>query len=432
MTNALTDVLRSVVAACTPNGTDDPTWDMTGAASTLAAAKKAKATSGDPGVAWLAKRLTPKSVGYGWRQGGPDLLLQTCLRAPEDTGLPAAAEALLDAWPRPVLAPVFMTPTEWDKATLKARRMPQDYATDVAFSDDGTLALASGGRGVARYSLADGTLEGFWSSGQAVALTASLSRDGTLSAVVKKAREGRLVRVPAAGGKPEVTALGDVVSWALRRDGSALAVVCDRTFEGGIAVRTEALPPGEVLELSVWELPGSAKPRRVLRRLLHERFGSYAPCLSFDARGRLYLDGDASLERLAGDAWSVDARWELPGVLSAIEHAPSGGRLLVTARDATHEASYLLVGAEGGGVEATWKAAGSFLDEERVVGGMVYGAWVANGATGEVIAGAQFPHYVRAFAAPGGRVVTVAAPGNDPGPVEVFELRPPAALTPPR
>lgn len=427
MTNALTDVLRAAVDACAPNATDPPSWDMAGAASAIAAAKRAKATSGDPGVAWLAKRLTPKTAGYGWRQGGPDLLLQTCLRAPEDTGLPAAAEALLDAWPRPVLAPVFRMPTEWDKATLKAMRRPQDYSTDVAISDDGTLALASGGRGVARYSLADGSLEGFWSSGQAFALAASLSRDGTLSAVVKKGREGRLARVPAAGGKPEVTSLGDLVSWALRRDGGALAVVCDRTFEGGIAARAEALPPDEVLELSVWELPRSAKPRRALRRLLPERFGSYAPCLSFDARGRLYLDGDRGLERLAGDGWGVEARWALPGVLSAIEHSPSGARLLVTARDATHEASHLLVDAESGRVEATWKGAGSFLDEELVVGGMVYGAWVARGATGEVIAGAQFPHYIRAFAAPGGRVVTIASPGNDPGPVEVFELRRPRA-----
>lgn len=427
MTNALTHVLRTVVDACSLNGTDPPTWDMAGAASTLAAAKKAKGTSGDPGVAWLAKRLTPKNAGWGWRQGAPDLLLQTCLRAPEDTGLPAAAEALLDAWPAPVLAPVFRMPTEWDKATLKIKRMPQDYATDVTFSADGTLALVSGGRGVARYSLADGALEGFWSSGQAIALSASLSRDGTLAAVVKKGREGRLVRVPAAGGKPEVTPLGDLASWALRRDGSALAVVCDRTFEGGIQVRTEPLPPGEVLEVSVWELPGSAKPRRVLRRLLPERLGTYAPCLSFDARGRLYLDGDSGLERLAGDGWSVEARWELPGVLSAIEHSPSGGRLLVTARDAAHEPSYLLVDTESGRIETTWKSAGSFLDEELVVGGMGYSAWVARGVTGEVIAGAQFPNYVSAFAAPGGRVVTIAAPGNDPGPVEIFELRRPRA-----
>lgn len=423
MTSALTDVLRSAIDACTPDATDPPSWDMAGAASTIAAAKKAKATSGDPGVAWLAKRLTPKTAGYGWRHGGPDLLLQTCLRAPEDTGLPAAAEALLGAWPRPVLAPVFRMPTEWDRATLKSQRSPQDYATDVTFSDDGALALASGGRGVARYRLADGALDGFWSSGQAIALTASLSRDGTLSVVTKKAREGRLVRVPAAGGKPEVTPLGDVVSWALRRDGGALAVVCDRTFEGGISVRTEALPPDEVLELTVWELPASAKPRRALRRLLRERPGSYAPCLSFEPRGRLYLDGDDGLERLAGDGWSVDARWEHPGVLLAIEHSPSGERLLVTARDAAHEATHLLLGADTGRVEATWKTAGSFLDEALVVGGAAYGAWVARGATGEVLARAQFSHYVRAFAAPGGRVVTVAAPGNDPGPVEVFELR---------
>ena len=166
MANAITDVLRAAVDACVPTATEPPDWDMAGAASAIAAAKKSKATSSDPGVAWLAKRLTAKTAGYGWRHGGPDMLLQNCLRAPEDTGLPAAAEALLDAWPRPVLAPLFRMPTEWEKATLKARRMPQDYSTDVAISEDGTLALASGGRGVARYSLADGSLEGFWSSGQ--------------------------------------------------------------------------------------------------------------------------------------------------------------------------------------------------------------------------------------------------------------------------
>jgi hypothetical protein len=428
MTNALTIVLRAAVDACRPDPTDPNLWQMTGAASALAAAKKAKATAGDPGVAWLAKRLTPKSAMYSDRvHGGPDLMLQECLRAPVDTGLPAAAEALLDAWPRFVMAPVFRMPTEWDKAKLKAERMPQDFAVDASLSADGSLALVSGGRGVARYRLSDGALDAFWSSGQSTAFEASLSREGTLAAVVKKRREGKLVRVREADAKPEVTPLGDVVRHALRRDGGALAVVCDRTFEGGISVRNEPLPPGEVFELSVWALPEAAKPRRVLRRLMPEGVGADPPALSFDAQGRLYVDGPDGLERLSGDAWGADACWTLPGAVSSIEHAPSGARLLVTVRDAAHESKHLLVDAATGRVEATWLAAGSFLDEALVVCGSGYRASVVRGATGEPVAKATFTRYVRAVAAPGDRVVVIPAPGNDPGPVEVFEVRRPKA-----
>lgn len=427
MTNPLADLLRSVVDRCIARSTAPATWDMTAAATALAAAKKARGTAGDPGVAWLAKRLTPKTALYGWQHGGPDMILQECLRAPQDTGLPAAAEVLLDAWRTPVLVPVFRTPTEWDKAKLKAERMPQDHVAALNLSADGTLALASGGRGVARYRLSDGALDAFWASGRSAAYGASLSRAGTLAAVVKSSRDGRLVRVREADGNPEVTPLGDVVSHALRRDGGALAVVCDRTFEGGISVREEPLPPDEVLELSVWELPEAGKPRRVLRRRMPERPMGYRPEVSFDARGRLYLDAPEGLERLTGDAWSVESRWPLPGVVSAIGHSPSGARLLVTVNDESYRSTHLLLDADTGRVEATWMAGGTFLDEDLMVDGRGFTVTVTRGATGELVARADLPHYVRALAAPGGRVVAAPSPGNDPGPVEVLELRRPHA-----
>lgn len=435
-TDALTTVLRDVIAGCRATASPGQ-FEMQDAAAALAAAKKARATKDLAGVAWLARIFTPRNATLGWSFGGPDLLLQTALRAPLATGLPQAAEGLARDWPRAVLLPRLRLEAELDKTAYREQRAPHEYTSSLTIAADGAHAVAAGGSFATVWRLADGALAATHKFGRATLHHARRLADGTVLAIGHEAPRAVAVYRHANGKHARVAMLGDVSAASLSVDGRFAAGVADRTFEPGVP-NDGSLADADRHEFRVWDLASGAVVARLRTPL--DPSATFMPSHAFHPDGRVLVAWDAHVVALAPDAaasapFREAARWPAQRVPRALALSPSGTRLLVDCNhwDAgTEVRAHLLLDARTGERLGEGAAFGAFLDEDTVVEARGHTLRVVALRTGDEVARAHFFHYVVATAGPHGEVVTAARPGSDPGPVEVFELRRPAGAADPR
>jgi hypothetical protein len=325
------DILRQALAAF---GSPSPGIYEPKAAHDLIVRASKGALKGDPVVVAMGKLFTKSRGGVNgatYAAGGPDQLLQACLREPAETGLPALAEAVLATWPTPILVPVFRQPAGWDAKARKDARQPHDASTPAAFTPDGKEAVTAGTNGkLARWSLETGALlDSFWMSRLKPIAVWVLASERVVAFGHK---ESGGVLLAAGGGKPMVLLTvneSQLAAPTLSADGKFLAVQHFRGF-GAMDPPDQPRRHGKgraVFELTVYEV-ATSRVRHRENLLGWEGIQQPRPAL-FLPDGRLLVGlVDTVSVRSAPDFEEV-ARWKVARAPAAFCLSPDGARLTV-------------------------------------------------------------------------------------------------------